>query len=362
MSGKFRKTVLSILFIGFLFVIAWLADRYLDEYVMRVVRTGLIYIIAAVGYNFINGIAGQFSLGPNGFMAVGGYMVALLMLPLEQKKFVWFLQPLVWPFNAFSFGGSFFPLAIALGGVAGALGALVVGIPSLRLRGDYLAIATFGFSQIILVLTNNLIPVTNGALGIKGIPEYANIYWCLAWAAASVIIISNLANSSYGRAMKSIRDDEVAAEAMGIPIFKHKLLAFAVSGFFAGVSGGLMVSLITTVSPSLFGFSMTFNLLMIIVLGGLGSITGSTITAFAFTLLSEILRFVESPITIGSIYIPGIAGMRMLVFSILLVFLMIYYRRGLFGDKEISWDWVLSRFGSGNRQGVKTWPQKTEQS
>ena len=357
MSDKFRKTLLTICFIGFLFVIAWLADSYLDEYVMRVVRTGLIYITAAVGYNLINGIAGQFSLGPNGFMALGGYTVALLMLPLEQKEFVWFLQPLIWPFNAFSFGKSLFPLAVALGGLAGALGALIVGLPSLRLRGDYLAIATFGFSQIIIVLANNLIPITNGALGIKGVPEYANVYWCLAWAVAAVLIISNLANSSYGRAMKSIRDDEIAAEAMGISVFRHKLLAFVVSGFFAGVAGGLIASLITTVSPSLFSFSMTFNLLIIIVLGGLGSITGSTITAFAFTILSEALRFVESPITIGSIYIPGIAGMRMLVFSLLLVLLMIFYRRGLFGEKEISWDWFLSRFGERNRQGVKTWPQ-----
>ena len=354
MSDKFRKTLLTMCFIGFLFVVAWLADSYLDEYVMRVVRTGLIYITAAVGYNLINGIAGQFSLGPNGFMALGGYTVALLMLPLEQKEFVWFLQPLIWPFNAFSFAEPLFPFAVVLGGLSGAIGALIVGLPSLRLRGDYLAIATFGFSQIIIVLANNLIPVTNGALGIKGVPEHANVYWCLAWAVAAVLLISNLTNSSYGRAMKSIRDDEIAAEAMGISIFRHKLLAFAVSGFFAGVAGGLMASLITTVSPSLFSFSMTFNLLIIIVLGGLGSITGSTITAFAFTVLSEVLRFVESPITIGSIYIPGIAGMRMLVFSLLLVLLMIFYRRGLFGEKEISWDWILSRFGRRNRQGVRT--------
>ena len=129
MSDKSRKTILTIILIGFLFVLAWLAERCLDEYVMRVVRTGLIYVIAAVGYNLINGIAGQFSLGPNGFMALGGYMVALLMLPLDQKKFVWFLQPLIWPFNAFSFSKPFFPLAVALGGVAGALGALIVGIP-----------------------------------------------------------------------------------------------------------------------------------------------------------------------------------------------------------------------------------------
>lgn len=121
-----------------------------------------------------------------------------------------------------------------------------------------------------------------------------------------------------------------------------------------------MTSLITTISPSLFSFTMTFNLLIIIVLGGLGSITGSVITAFAFAILSELLRFVESPINLGPIYIPGIAGMRMLVFSFLLVVLMIFYRRGIFGEKELSWDWVLSRFGSKNHQGVKVCPGKTE--
>ena len=284
------------------------------------------------------------------------------MLPLDQKGFVWFLKPLIWPFNSFSFTKAFFPLAIFFGGVAGALGALIVGFPTLRLRGDYLAIATFGFSQIIIVLANNLIPITNGALGIKGVPEYANIYWCLAWAIITVLFTSNLANSSYGRAMKSIRDDEIAAESMGISIFKHKLLAFVVSGFFAGISGGLMTSLITTISPSLFSFTMTFNLLIIIVLGGLGSITGSVIIAFAFAILSEILRFVESPINLGPIYIPGIAGMRMLVFSFLLVVLMIFYRRGIFGEKELSWDWIFSRFRTKDRQEVRTCPQKTEQS
>ncbi|NLS44836.1 MAG: branched-chain amino acid ABC transporter permease [Firmicutes bacterium] len=360
MSDKSRKTFLMIIFLCVLFILVWVSDKFLDEYTMRVIRTGLIYIIAAISYNLINGIAGQFSLGPNGFMALGGYMVALLMLPLEQKKFVWFLKPLIWPFNSFSFTKAFFPLAIFFGGMAGALGALVVGFPTLRLRGDYLAIATFGFSQIIIVLANNLISVTNGALGIKGVPEYANIYWCLAWAIITVLFTTNLANSSYGRAMKSIRDDEIAAESMGISIFKHKLLAFVVSGFFAGVSGGLMTSLITTISPSLFSFTMTFNLLIIIVLGGLGSITGSVITAFAFAILSELLRFVESPINLGPIYIPGIAGMRMLVFSFLLVVLMIFYRRGIFGEKELSWDWVLSRFGSKNHQGVKVCPGKTE--
>ena len=343
---KHLNTLLTLILIGILFLALRLADIRLDDFTLRILRTGAVYIIAAVSYNLINGITGQFSLGPNGFMALGGYTVALLMLPLPQKKFVWFLQPLIWPLNSFSFPttGPFFGLSLILAGLMGAFGAFLVGIPSFRLRGDYLAIATFGFGEIIFVLANNLIPLTNGPLGMKGIPELASIYWCFGWAIIAALVVKNIANSSYGRAMKAVRDDEIAVEAMGVNIFRTKMLAFVVSGFFAGVAGGLLVPLITTISPTLFTFTMTFNLLIIIVLGGLGSITGSVITAFSFAIASEILRAVESPMNIGPIHIPGIAGMRMVVFSALLVLLMIFYRRGIFGQFELSWNWVLALF------------------
>ena len=341
---KHLNALLTLILVGSLFLTLRWADTRLDDFTLRILRTGAVYIVAAVSYNLINGITGQFSLGPNGFMALGGYTVALLMLPLPQKKFVWFLKPLIWPFNSFSFPstGLFFSLALILGGLMGALGAFIVGIPSFRLRGDYLAIATFGFGEIIFVLANNLIPLTNGPLGMKGIPELASIYWCFGWAVIATLIVKNIANSSYGRAMKAVRDDEVAAEAMGVSVFQTKMLAFVVSGFFAGVAGGLLVPLITTISPTLFTFTMTFNLLIIIVLGGLGSITGSVITAFSFAIASELLRAVEAPMNIGPIHIPGIAGMRMVVFSALLVLLMIFYRRGIFGQFELSWDWIRS--------------------
>ena len=223
----------------------------------------------------------------------------------------------------------------------------MIGIPTLRLRGDYLAIATFGFGEIINVLANNFIPLTNGALGIKGIPEYTNLWWTVNWAFWSVFMIKGLVNSSFGRALKAIRENEVAAEAMGVNLFRHKLLSFVLSGFFAGVAGGLFVTLISTVSPSLFTFTMTFNLLIIIVLGGLGSITGSVVTAFIFAFLQEILREVEAPITIGAWTFPGIPGMRMVVFSVLLVVMMIL-STGLFGDKEISWQLIIDRIKGRN--------------
>lgn len=346
-----RDLILTLLLFAVLMLGVSLAERYLNTYLIRILNTACIYVVAAVAYNLINGITGQFSLGPNGFMAIGGYTVAILMLPLVQKEQVYFLQPLIWPFNSFSFPSHLFLLALFLGGLAAALAALLIGIPTLRLRGDYLAIATFGFGEIINVLANNFIPLTNGALGIKGIPEYTNLWWTVNWAFWSVFMIKGLVNSSFGRALKAIRENEVAAEAMGVNLFRHKLLSFVLSGFFAGVAGGLFVTLISTVSPSLFTFTMTFNLLIIIVLGGLGSITGSVVTAFIFAFLQEILREVEAPITIGAWTFPGIPGMRMVVFSVLLVVMMIFYRRGLFGDKEISWQLIIDRIKGRNESG-----------
>ena len=338
------RLFLTVLLFGFLMLGVVLAERYLNAYLVRILNTACIYVVAAVAYNLVNGITGQFSLGPNAFMAIGGYTVALLMLPLAQKKEVYFLQPLIWPLNAFSFPPSLFIVALFLGGLLAALFALLIGIPTLRLRGDYLAIATFGFGEIVIVLANNLIPITNGALGIKGIPEYTNLWWTANWAFWTVFVVKNLVNSSFGRALKAIRENEIAAEAMGVNLFRHKLLAFVLSSFFAGVAGGLFVTLISTVSPTLFTFSMTFNLLIIIVLGGLGSITGSTVTAILFAFLQELLREVEAPHTIGSWTFPGIPGMRMVVFSVILVVLMIFYRRGLFGQRELSFEDVLYLF------------------
>lgn len=339
-----KNTILTLVLFVLLMIGVFGAQKYLNAYLIRILNTACIYVVAAVAYNLINGVTGQFSLGPNAFMAIGGYTVALLMLPLAQKEEVYFLQPLIWPLNSFSFPPSLFIVALFLGGLFAALFAFLIGIPTLRLRGDYLAIATFGFGEIVIVLANNLIPVTNGALGIKGIPEYTNLWWTANWAFWTVFVVKNLVNSSFGRALKAIRENEIAAEAMGVNLFRHKLLAFVLSGFFAGVAGGLFVTLISTVSPTLFTFSMTFNLLIIIVLGGLGSITGSTVTAILFAFLQELLREVEAPHTIGSWTFPGIPGMRMVVFSVILVILMIFYRRGLFGQRELSFEDVFFLF------------------
>jgi branched-chain amino acid transport system permease protein len=157
----------------------------------------------------------------------------------------------------------------------------------------------------------------------------------------TLFFIWRLANSSFGRAMKAIREDEVAAEAMGIRSFRYKMMAFTVSGFFEGAAGGLLAHLITTISPSLFTFFLTFNLLIIIVVGGLGSITGSVISSVLFVLGGEALRAVEEPFSIGSLEIPGIPGMRMVIFSLILIGVMIFARKGIMGREEFSWQGLI---------------------
>ena len=188
-----------------------------------------------------------------------------------------------------------FPLALLAGGLVAALFGLITGFPVFRVRGDYLAIVTLGFGEVVRVLANNLQGLTNGPLGLKGLYPYTNLWWSWGVAVATVTVIVALVNSSYGRAMQAIREDETAAKASGINTFRHLLGAYILSAFFFGVGGGLLAHLITTISPSLFTFFLTFNLLIIIVVGGLGSTTGAILAATFFTLAGEWLRVVEEP-------------------------------------------------------------------
>ena len=215
------------------------------------------------------------------------------------------------------------------------------------MRGDYLAIVTLGFGEVVRVLCNAWQNVTNGPLGLKGLLPYTNLWWSWGVAVFTIVAITKLINSSYGRAMKAIREDEVAAKAMGIDPFRHLLLAFLVSAFFSGVAGALLAHLITTISPTLFTFFLTFNLLIIIVVGGLGSTTGAVIGAALFAWGGEALRVVESQIDLGFFKIPGIPGMRMVIFSIVLMVVIIFARRGIMGRSEFSWDWMLAKVGLG---------------
>lgn len=319
-----------------------------DEYQIRILNVSAIFVTLAVSYNLINGVAGQFSLGPNAFMAVGAYTTALLTLSPAEKELSFIIEPIIWPLSVLHL--PFLP-SLLIGGAFAALLGFIMAFPVFRVRGDYLAIVTLGFGEVIRVVANNVQSITNGPLGLKGLSEYTNLWWSWGVAVFTVFCVTRLVKSSFGRAMQAIREDEVAAAAMGINVFRHKMLAFVVHAFFAGMAGGLMAHLITTISPTLFSFFLTFNLLVIIVIGGLGSMTGSIIAAIIITHAGEWLRAVEEPMAIGPFNIPGIPGMRMVVFSIMLILVMIFARQGLMGRREFSWKWFCGFLKIGKRKG-----------
>ena len=223
----------------------------------------------------------------------------------------------------------------------------------MRLKGDYLAIATLGFAEIIRVIFTNTQSITNGALGLKGIPAITNLWWSFGMTALTVVILASLINSSYGRAFKAIREDEVAAESMGINLAKHKSLAFVIGAFFAGIGGGLLGNLLGTIDPKMFNFIFTFNILLIIVLGGMGSLTGTIISAFIITIANEVLRFLDERIDLGIVAFNGKVGLRAVVFSALLMVVVLFYRHGLMGNKEFSWDQLFDR-----KKWHKFWKRK----
>ncbi len=342
MMEKRTKVILNLLLTLLLGVFLWWAQGNLDGYKVQVLNLIAVNAILALSLNLIYGFTGMFSLGHAGFMAIGAYVSAILILPAAQKEMMYILEPIIWPFSILE--APFF-VSVLAGGLAAALLGLLIALPVLRLGGDYLGIATLGFAEIIRVVFTNITPVTNGALGLKGIPPYADLGWNYFWCVLTFYVIVKLLSSNFGNCLRAIRDDEVAAKAMGINTFKCKAISFAVGAFFAGVGGALMGSLITTIDPKMFNFQLTFNILMIVVAGGLGSITGSMVGAVVITVLLEWLRFVEDTIEIGSFVVTGIPGMRMVIFSLVLLFIILYRREGIIGGYEFSWDSVAKRFG-----------------
>lgn len=334
-NNKLNCIVILLIIISIFF-----AERNFDAYIIRILNLCAIYIILGVSLNLINGFTGQFSLGHAGFMAIGAYTSALLYMSPELKEVNYFITPLIWPLSVIHLP---FVFSLIIAGLVSAGVGFLVGAPCLRLKGDYLAIVTFGFAEIIRVVFNNLQSVTNGPIGLKGLPTYTNLWWTWGIAVLTVLVIKNLVNSSYGRALKSIRENESAAEAMGVNLFFHKSLAFTVGAFFAGLGGALLGSLVMTIDPNTFSFLLTFQLIVIVIVGGLGSITGTIISASIIAVLMELLRAVESPMNIFGLHIPGIPGMRMLIFAILLMSVVLFFKKGLMGNKEWSWEGLFKK-------------------
>lgn len=282
----------------------------LDPYFLQVLILIGINIILAVSLNLVMGHTGQFSLGHAGFMAVGAYASASLTL---------FAGPAVLS----SLGGGvvgttlLFAAALALGGAAAGVAGLLVGIPSLRLRGDYLAIVTLGFAEIIRVILQNTEAV-GGARGLSGIPQYTDFFWTYTLVALTICVIASLINSTYGRGFLAVRDDEIAAEAMGINTTKYKVIAFVISAFFAGIAGALYAHAYMYINPEGFNFLKSIDAVIMVILGGMGSTLGVAAAAVLITTLNEFLREFEA--------------FRMVVFALLLIIMMILRPQGLFGN------------------------------
>lgn len=340
---KREKVIQSLISIAVVLVLLFILNKILSPFQARIFNLCGIYVILAVSMNLINGFVGLFSLGHAGFMAVGAYTSALLTMPKEMKEMNFFLEPIApWLLNVHVP----FPIAIIIGGLVAALAGALIGAPVLRLNDDYLAIATLGFSEIIRVIFTNTQNITNGALGLKGLPtigitgkSWEAYWWIWGIVILTVVFMVLLINSTYGRAFKAIREDEIAAEAMGINLFKHKMMGFVIGSFFAGVGGALLGHLMGTIDPLLFRYLLTFNIVLIVVLGGIGSITGSVISAIVVTIAMEVLRVLDGTMNIGPLVINGIPGTRMVVFSLLLMLVILFYQRGLMGTNEFSFDW-----------------------
>lgn len=322
-TAKSKKLIDNRTFISFvILIIALIVINFTDnDYIKRITSLCGIYVILGLSMQLINGFTGLFSLGHAGFMAIGAYTVAILTIAPEDKVMNFFMKPIL-PFLA-NVEWWFFPSLIMAGIIAGIFGFLI-GAPVLRLTDDYLAIATLGFAEIIRVVFTNTQSLTNGALGLKAIPNNTNVAWSWIMAFITIGFMVFLMKGSYGKAFKAIREDEIAARSMGINLFRHKVMSFTFSAFLAGVAGGLMASLLGTIDPNMFRITLTFNILLIMVLGGLGNIKGTVISAIIVTAAMEVLRFLDESINLGFIQLEGIPGMRMVIFSIILMAVVIF--------------------------------------
>ena len=329
-----------------------------------VLKKGAVYSLVAVSMNLLNGFTGLFSLGQAGFMLLGAYTYAILTVPVAAKDTVYYL------FGGsavkFSlpdlFGGVDTPaglilgvlLAILLGGCVAAFFAWLIGLPVLRLKSDYLAIATLGFAEIIRAIFQwqALGPITNGANMITQIPTFNNFnitdssgkvvfylssFFPMLIMIICVAIIVMLINSSYGRAFKAIREDEIAAEAMGINLAKHKMLSFVISSFFSGVGGALFAMFANNAQAKVYTSTMTYEILLIVVIGGIGSISGSVLSTFLYVACSEWwLRGLDMGSFLGIKLGLFRNGFRMVVFSVVIMIVVLFFRQGIMGNKEIT--------------------------
>lgn len=326
MKNKIRNFILLAL-IGVFFVVVptvLIKLEIIDEYVAQILTLGGVNAIIAISLNLISGITGQLALGHAGFMAIGAYTTAFLTMK----------------------AGFPLPSAILVGGLVTAFFGFIIGFPTLKLSGDYLAIVTLGFGEIIRVVMINMRDLTGGAAGLKGVPGFAKDILAQPTVSFAVVTgvlvlvlagVTNFILSSYGRAIISIREDEIAAASNGVPVFYYKMVSFTISAFIAGIGGGLYAPFFGYLNPTMFTFLKSVDFLIIVVLGGMGSITGTVISSYVLTYLQEFLRFLKD--------------YRLVIYPLILILIMLFRPKGLLGRAELSfvgqWDRIAKKLRTG---------------
>jgi branched-chain amino acid transport system permease protein len=321
-----------------------LAQAAWDDYLLSIVNFIGIYAILAVSLNLTNGFAGLFSLGHPGFMAIGGYVTAILTLPASRKAMF-----LVLPGWLAGLELPFLPALLA-GGATATLTAFLLGLSVLRLSGHYLAVATMGFLIIVQVLIENWESVTRGPLGLNGLAALTDLWWVYGWMLATVYVSWKVKFSSFGRSMLAMREDSLAAQCLGVNLFRTRVAALAIGAFFAGVAGGLWAHLVTAITPGTFSLIMAFNIVVMVVVGGTGSITGAVVAAVVFSAITEIFRPLEE-----SLDAYGIAE---IIMALVLLVILIYRPSGLFGSREPGFLTAGPTYNPGNHPATTQGGQK----
>ncbi len=361
-----RQNITSLTAVLAFLVLVFVLDQVIKptdsmSMLLTVLQKGSVYALAAVSMNLLNGFTGLFSLGHAGFMLIGAYTYAIFSIPSDARDAVYqYFTAAVRISFPEVLGNALGPVGTVLGvtvsvllaGLAAALFAYLIGLPVLRLKSDYLAIATLGFAEIIRAIFQwkKLGPLTNGSnllksfarintfkLTVGGTTLSFSTFVPVLIATVCIALIVLLVNSTYGRAFKAIRDDEVAAEAMGINLARHKMLSFCTSCFFAGISGAMMAMVLSIAQANNFKAAMTYEILLMVVLGGIGSISGSVIGALLFISASEWwLRGLDMGKFLG-INAPGVFrnGFRLVVFSVIIMIVVLFFRKGIMGDREL---------------------------
>lgn len=326
------RWVITLLLLGVSFILVLATNVYgnANPYFLRVVILIGIYVILVVSLNLSNGFTGVFSLGHVGFMAIGAYISSILTLTIETKA-----QNLPdLPNWLAHIQLSFLPALLISAFIAAGI-AFLIGIPLMRLSGHFVSVATLGFLVIVHIVLINWTQFTRGARTFSGVLQYTNLWWVYAWILITIYIVWRVVRSPYGRALMAVRENEIAAQAVGVNLLRSRQLAFVVSAFLTAIGGGLLAHHLTSFSPATFYFTTTFNIIIMLVLGGIGSISGSVVGAVLFTVLSEVLRNAEMGITLGNLKIPPVYGLSQIILAIIFILIVTLRRKGLMGDREI---------------------------